>query len=334
MAAEVTTSRNRSRHVVAVPVAPGSPVFEVAVPCEVFGVDRTDITPDWYELVLCRTGPAPSALPHGLELTGGGSLADVAAADTVVVPAWQDLDADPPADLLDALRTAHARGARIASVCTGAFVLAAAGLLDGRRATTHWRHAEELAARYPLVDVDAGVLYTEDGTVFTSAGTAAGLDLCLHLVRADHGARVAAEVARRLVVPPHRDGGQAQYIRSPLAPPGADADAISRVMGWALQHLDRPMTVTALARHAAMSPRTFARAFAAATGTTPAHWLTRRRIDAAKELLETTDLTVDQVADRVGFGSAVTLRARFAQVTGVAPSRYRRTFAGRVPSVG
>jgi AraC family transcriptional regulator, transcriptional activator FtrA len=170
--------------------------------------------------------------------------------------------------------------------------------------------------------------------VFTSAGTAAGLDLCLHLVRADHGARVAAEVARRIVVPPHRDGGQAQYIRTPLAPLGTDADAISRVMAWALQHLDRPMTVAALARHAAMSPRTFARAFAAATGTTPMHWLARRRIDAAKELLETTDLSVDQVADRVGFGSAVTLRARFTQVAGVAPSQYRRTFAGRVTAGG
>jgi transcriptional regulator GlxA family with amidase domain len=287
--------------------------------------------PDWYEFRLCPVGADSVALPHGLVLTGGGSLADVAAADTVIVPAWADPVADPPGDLLDALREAHRRGARIASICSGAFVLAAAGLLDGRRATTHWRHAEALAARYPQVQVDAGVLYTEDGNVLTSAGTAAGIDLCLHLVRADHGARAAAEVARRLVVPPHRDGGQAQYIRSPMPAPGAsDADAISRVMAWALEHLDRPLTVAELARQAAMSPRTFARAFSATAGTTPMQWLTRRRIAAAQELLETTDLPVERIAARVGFGSAVTLRARFAQVAGLPPSRYRRAFAGRV----
>jgi AraC family transcriptional activator FtrA len=316
-------------HRVVVPVPPGTPLFELAVPCEVFGLDRSDVVPDWYGFQLCPVGPGPTQLSHGLLLTGGGTLADLAAADTVVVPAWADPPADPPAPLLDALREAHRRGARIASICTGAFVLAAAGLLDGRRATTHWQHADALAARYPQVRVDPGVLYTDDGDVLTSAGTAAGLDLCLHIIRADHGARAAAEVARRLVVPPHRDGGQAQYIRSPLPPPGSEADAISRVMAWALEHLDRPMTVADLARRAAMSQRTFARAFAAAAGTTPMHWLTRRRVAAAQELLETTDLSVERIAARVGFGSAVTLRARFTQVAGVAPSQYRRAFAGR-----
>jgi transcriptional regulator GlxA family with amidase domain len=316
-------------HRVVVPVPTGTPVFELAVPCEVFGVDRSDVVPDWYGFQLCPVGPTPVALPHGLVLTGGGTLDDVAAADTVVVPAWADPDELPPAELLDALREAHHRGARVASICSGAFVLAAAGLLDGRRATTHWRHADALAARYPCVQVDAGVLYTDDDRVFTSAGTAAGLDLCLHLVRADHGARAAAEVARRLVVPPHRDGGQAQYIRTPVALPGADADTISRVMAWALEHLDRPLSVADLARQATMSPRTFARAFVATAGTTPMQWLTRRRIALAQELLETTDLPVERIAGRVGFGSAVTLRARFVQVTGVAPSQYRRAFAGR-----
>ena len=316
-------------HRVVVPVPPGTPVFELAVPCEVFGVDRSDVVPDWYGFGLCPVGPAPVPLPHGLVLTGGGTLDDVAAADTVIVPAWADPAEQPPAELLDALRAAHRRGGRVASICTGAFVLAAAGLLDGRRATTHWRHAEALAAWYPSVQVDAGVLYTDDDRVFTSAGTAAGLDLCLHLVRSDHGARAAAEVARRLVVPPHRDGGQAQYIRTPVAPPGADADAISRVMAWAVEHLDRPVTVTDLARQAAMSPRTFARAFVATAGTTPMQWLTRRRIAAAQELLESTDLPVERIAARVGFGSAVTLRTRFVQVAGVAPSQYRRAFAGR-----
>jgi AraC family transcriptional regulator, transcriptional activator FtrA len=316
-------------HRIVVPVPPGTPLFELSVPCEVFGIDRSDVVPDWYDFALAPIAPGPTPLPHGLVLTGGGSLDDVAAADTVILPAWADPDEQPPAQLLDALREAHRRGARLASICSGAFVLAAAGLLDGRRATTHWRHADALASRYPAVDVDAGVLYTDDGDVLTSAGTAAGLDLCLHLVRADHGARAAAEVARRLVVPPHRDGGQAQYIPSPMAPAGTDADAISRVMAWALEHLDRPVTVAQLAREAAMSPRTFARAFAAAAGTTPMHWLIRRRVAAAQELLETTDLSVERIAARVGFGSAVTLRARFTQVAGVAPSQYRRAFAGR-----
>ena len=316
-------------HQVAVPVPAGTPVFELAVPCEVFGQDRSDLVSPWYGLTLCPVGAPPVSLRHGLALTGGGSLDDLAAADTVVVPAWSDPLREPPADLLDALRAAHARGARIASICTGAFVLAAAGLLDGRRATTHWMYADDLAVRYPRVRVDAGVLYTDDGDVLTSAGTAAGLDLCVHVVRADHGARIAAEVARRMVVPPHRDGGQAQYIRSPLPPPGAEADAISRVMAWALEHLDRPLTVADLARRAAMSQRTFARAFAAAAGTSPMHWLARRRIALAQELLETTDLPVERIAARVGFGSAVTLRARFGQVAGVSPSQYRRAFAGR-----
>jgi transcriptional regulator GlxA family with amidase domain len=316
-------------HRVAVPVPPDTPLFELAVPCEVFGIDRSYLVSPWYGFLLCPVGPPPVALPLGLTLTGGGGLDDVAAADTVVVPAWSDPLSEPPAELLDALRAAHARGARIASICSGAFVLAAAGLLDGRRATTHWQYTDALAARYPRVRVDPNVLYTDDGDVLTSAGTAAGLDLCVHMVRADHGARVAAEVARRLVVPPHRDGGQAQYIRSPLPPPGAEADAISRVMAWALEHLDRPMTVADLARRASMSQRTFARAFAAAAGTSPMHWLARRRIAAAQELLETTDLPVDRIAEKVGFGSAVTLRARFSQVTGVPPAQYRRAFAGR-----
>jgi transcriptional regulator GlxA family with amidase domain len=316
-------------HRVVVPVPPDTPLFELAVPCEVFGIDRSDVVADWYDFRLCPVPAGPTALPHGLVLTGGATLDDVAAADTVIVPAWSDPAAEPPAELLDALREAHRRGARVASICSGAFVLAAAGLLDGRRATTHWRHADELAARYPAVEVDPGVLYTDDGDVLTSAGTAAGLDLCLHLVRADHGARAAAEVARRLVVPPHRDGGQAQYIRAPLAAPGADADAIGRVMAWALEHLDRPLTVADLARQAAMSPRTFARAFSAAAGTTPIHWLNRRRVAAAQELLETTGLSVERIAGRVGFGSAVTLRARFTQVAGVAPAQYRRAFTGR-----
>lgn len=319
-------------HRVVVPVSPGTPLFELAVPCEVFGIDRTDIAPDWYDFALCQVGPGPTALPHGLVLTAAAGLEGVVSAGTVIVPAWPGPgETEPPGELLEALREAHRRGARIASICSGAFVLAAAGLLDGRRATTHWRYSQALAARHPRVHVDRDVLYVDEGDVLTSAGTAAGLDLCLHIVRADHGTRVAAEVARRLVVPPHRDGGQAQYVRAPLpdkdGTDGTDG-GIGAVMAWAVAHLDRPLTVDDLSRRALMTPRTFARAFVNATGTSPIQWLNRQRIAAAQELLESTDLSVEQVAVRVGFGSAVSLRARFTAVAGVPPSRYRRTFTG------
>jgi transcriptional regulator GlxA family with amidase domain len=286
-------------HRVVVPVPPGAPVFELAVPCEVFGRDRCDVVPDWYGFRLCRTETAArTELPHGLSFDGDAGPEALATADTVIVPAWPDpVGATAPDDLIVALQAAHARGARIASICSGAFVLAQAGLLDGRRATTHWCYAEALAARFPRVRVEPDVLYIDEGDLLTSAGTAAGLDLCLHIIRRDHGARAAAEIARRLVVAPHREGGQAQFVRADLA------------------------------ERAAMSPRTFARAFVAAVGMPPMRWLSRRRVAAAQELLETTALSVEQVAARVGYGSAVSLRTQFGAVAGTAPTRYRRTFA-------
>jgi transcriptional regulator GlxA family with amidase domain len=228
--------------------------------------------------------------------------------------------------MLDALRAAHARGARLLSLCTGVFMIAAAGLLDGRRASTHWRHTDELASRYPNVKIDPRVLYVDDGDILTSAGTAAGVDLCLHVVRLDHGAEVANGVARRMVVPPHRDGGQAQFVDAPVAPACEEGEALSSVLGWMLEHLDMPMSVDTLAERAVMSPRTFARRFRAVTGTTPHQWLLAQRVLLAQRLLETTDEAVELLADRAGFGSAAALRLHFQRSVGTAPLAYRRTF--------
>jgi transcriptional regulator GlxA family with amidase domain len=233
---------------------------------------------------------------------------------------------DPPADLLDAVREAHARGARVASLCTGAFVLAAAGLLDGLRATTHWAHTDVLAARYPAVTVDPDVLYVDNGSVLTSAGKAAAMDLCLHLVRTDHGSAAANTIARRLVVPPHRDGGQAQFVPAPV-PARAD-HPLTELFPWAAERLDRPLSVDDLARQASMSARTLTRHFRAVTGTTPLQWLLTQRIRRAQELLETSKSSVDTIAEAVGMGTATTLRRHFHRTVGVAPDAYRRTFRG------
>jgi transcriptional regulator GlxA family with amidase domain len=243
----------------------------------------------------------------------------------VIVPASAHDDEQPTPELIDALQRAHRRGARMMSVCSGAFTLAAAGLLDGRRATTHWMHADELARRYPSIDVDPKVLYVDEGDVLTSAGTAAGIDLCLHVVRQDLGADVANAVARRMVVPPHRDGGQAQFVDQPVAR-CADEDPLSGVLGWMLEHLDEPLTVEDLARRSTMSPRTFARRFRAVTGTTPLQWLLSQRVLLAQRLLETSDDPVELIATRCGFGTAAGLRQHFQRSTGTSPMAYRRTF--------
>jgi transcriptional regulator GlxA family with amidase domain len=242
----------------------------------------------------------------------------------VIVPGWADVDADPPADLVAAVRAAHEAGARVASLCTGAFVLAAAGLLDGRRATTHWAHTDALAARYPRVTVDPDVLYVDNGSVLTSAGKAAAMDLCLHLVRLDHGSAVANTVARRLVVPPHRDGGQAQFVTAPV--PVRDGRPLAELFDWALDRLAQPLTVPDLARQATMSTRNLVRHFRAATGTTPLQWLLSQRIRRAQELLERTDDGIDAIAAATGLGSAATLRRHFHRTVGVPPDTYRRTF--------
>lgn len=307
---------------VALAVTEGVPIFEVAVPCEVFGPARADLADPWYDLTVCGPdnvrvgGWFRTDTPHGLDA--------LATADTVIVPAAHDVGADPPAELVEAVRAAHEAGARVASICTGAFVLAAAGLLDGRRATTHWMHAARLARSCPRARVEPDVLYIDEGSVLTSAGTAAGIDLCLHLVRTDYGAAIANAVARRLVVPPHRPGGQAQFISNPI--PERDERGLADLLAWTLEHLDRPLTVGDLAQRAHMSTRNLSRHFAAATGTTPLRWLLTQRVHRAQELLETTDLGIDRVAECTGLGTAATLRRHFHRVVGVPPDAYRRTF--------
>jgi transcriptional regulator GlxA family with amidase domain len=295
--------------------------FDLSTPAQVFGNE-----PGRYAFTACgvRAGRVPSTTGFAIDVPRG--LDAVAEADTVLVPGLRPPHWPPPAAALDALRAAHARGARVASICTGAFVLAQAGLLDGRRATTHWAHAERLARRYPAVTVDPGVLYVDEGDVLTSAGVAAGIDLCLHLVRRDHGAEVANAVARRIVVAPHRDGGQAQFVEAPL-PPASDR-GLQATRAWAAQRLRDPLTVAALARHAACSERTFARRFRAETGTTPLQWLLGQRVLHARRLLEATDLPVEHVADEAGFGTAASLRSHFRRATATTPLAYRRTFRG------
>ncbi|MFI6355791.1 helix-turn-helix domain-containing protein [Streptomyces sp. NPDC050743] len=314
---------------VALAVADGMLHFELAIACEVFGADRTDLAAPWYDLVLC--GPGAVRFGH-FRLEPDQGFDRLAHAGTVIVPGWADVDVDPPADLVDAVCAAHAAGARVASLCTGAFVLAAAGLLDGRRATTHWAHTDALAARYPRIEVDPDVLYVDSGSVLTSAGKAAAMDLCLHLVRLDHGASVANAVARNLVVPPHREGGQAQFVTTPV-PARAD-HPLAELLPWALQRLDQPLTVEDLARRASMSARHLSRHFRSVTGTTPLRWLLTQRIRRAQELLETTDTGIEAIATATGMGTATTLRRHFHRTVGVPPDTYRRTFRARTPEPG
>ncbi|MGW7072905.1 helix-turn-helix domain-containing protein [Streptomyces sp. NPDC054855] len=306
---------------VALAVTHGMLHFELAVAHEVFGSAPDAVAIPWYDLSVC----GPKSVSFGaFRLEPDGGLDRLEGADTVIVPGWADIDMKPPAALIDALRAAHRAGARIASLCTGAFVLAAAGLLDGRRATTHWAHTDALAARYPEVEVDPDVLYVDNTSILTSAGKAAALDLCLHLVRLDHGSAVANTVARRLVVPPHRSGGQAQFVSTPV--PAQDDHPLGALLPWIIERLDQPLTVEDLARQAHMSSRHLGRHFRAVTGTTPLQWLLAQRIRHAQELLEKTDDSIDTVALATGMGTATTLRRHFNRSLGVPPDTYRRTF--------
>jgi AraC family transcriptional activator FtrA len=309
---------------VALAVTDGIPLFELAVPWTIFGLDLSDLADPWYDVTVCAPGAA--RVGGWLHAETQYGLEALAAADTVIVPACHDVIDNPPAELVEAVRAAYDAGARVASICTGAFVLAAAGLLDGRRATTHWMHAALMAERYPEVDVDPGVLYVDEGRILTSAGKAAGLDLCLHIVRTDMGAGVANALARRLVIAPHRPGGQAQFIAAPV--PQDDDHGLAGLLAWAIEHLDMPLTVADLARRAHMSPRNLSRRFLAVTGTTPLQWLLTQRVNRARELLEETDQGVDEIAGRVGMGTAATLRRHFNRSVGVPPDTYRRTFHG------
>ncbi|MGW1172683.1 helix-turn-helix domain-containing protein [Kitasatospora sp. NPDC002543] len=319
-------------HDIAVYAFPGMAPFELGVVIEVFGLARPELigllAAPWYGLKVCADRPGtPLDAVGGFTLTARHGLDELAAADTVVVPGVPNaFSGEVSPGLVEALRTAHGRGARIVSICGGAFALAAAGLLDGREATTHWRYAELLQQRYPAVRVDPDVLYVDNGDVLTSAGSAAGIDLCLHLVRKDHGAKVANAVARRFVVAPHRNGGQAQFIEAAVHPVEEDEDGIARSMRWALDHLSSPLTVSLLARAARMSDRSYLRHFTARTGTSPMRWVVTQRIAASLELLESPEGTVEEIAAAVGFESAATFRHHFGRVMRTSPTAYRRSF--------
>ena len=304
--------------------------FEFGLAVEIFALPRPELEVPWYDFQVHAVDDGPLRAAGGVTIDASRDPALLARAGTVVVPGWRDPDETPPAALLEQLRCSHAEGARLLSICSGVFVLAAAGLLDGLRVTTHWRHAERLQARYPRIEVDPRVLYVDNGQILTSAGSAAGLDCLLHLVARDHGAAVANTVARRLVVPAHRDGGQAQFIEPPAAVDGGRR--LHAVLAWAAGHLDQPLTVAQLADRAALSSRTFARHFRDALGTTPHRWLTTQRLAAARGLLETTAASIDDVAATTGFGSAENLRLHFRRHLGVAPTAYRRRFLASVRS--
>jgi AraC family transcriptional regulator, transcriptional activator FtrA len=306
----------------------GMTAFEAGIVIEVFGLSWPDIDQPWYELKVCTETPDPIRLIGGATLTSPHGLEEFAAADTVVIPSVADPQGETSPALIDALRSAHHKGARIVSICSGAFALAAAGLLDGRRATTHWRYADLLRERYPGVLVDPEPLYTDEGDVLTSAGCAAGLDLAMHIVRKDYGAAVANALARRLVIQPYRAGGQAQYIESPV-PPEPDDASVARSIGWALEHLAQPIGVPDLARQAGLSSRTYLRHFVKATGTTPGKWLIAQRVQAALTMLETGDAPVEEIAQAAGFATPVTLRHHFAKQLQTSPSAYRQTFRAR-----
>ncbi|WP_394824987.1 GlxA family transcriptional regulator [Pendulispora albinea] len=312
-------------HTVAVVAFEGISPFHLSVPCMVFGDDLARLGVPRYRLRICGERAGRMATLSGFDIHVQDDLSALVEADTVIVPAWRDPDERPPEALLKALRKAHARGARIAGLCLGAFVLAEAGLLDGRTASTHWVWAEDFARKYPRVALDQKVLYVDDGDILTSAGTAAAIDCCIHLLRRDHGAEVANRVARRMVVAPHRHGGQAQYIEQPLPETGG-SDRLAVTLDWAIEHLEQPLSLDVLANKAAMSRRNFTRRFKSKTGTTVSRWLLNHRLASAQRLLETSDKAIDRIAEIVGFGSTVSLRQHFTSAFSVSPAAYRKQF--------
>lgn len=312
---------------VAVPVIDGFAMFEFGVICEVFGLDRSYAGLEPFDFRVCGLTPgAPIRNETGADLIAPHGLSALDDADLIAVPAATIRDSYPE-ELLTALRRAHERGAILLSVCSGAFILGAAGLLDGRECTTHWRYAEALQRRFPEARVDPDVLYIDDGTIVTSAGTSAGIDACLHLVRRELGSATANTIARNMVVPPQRDGGQRQYIEKPVS--DCEDDTFTELLDYLADRLDETHTVGALAARSHMSTRSFSRRFVAETGVPPMQWLTTQRVLHARLLLETTDLPVDEVARRCGFTSATLLRHHFDAEVGVPPTRYRAAFAQR-----
>jgi len=316
----------RRHHVVAL-AYDGLCTFEFGIVIEAFGLPRPELDVPWYRFTVCSLERRPLRATGGITIRAEAGLDVLSRADTIVIAGWRDLDETPPAALVSAIRRAHRRGARVVSICSGVFVLAAAGLLDGKRATTHWRHAEQLAERFPQIRVEPDVLYVDEGRVLTSAGSAAGIDLCLHIIRSDFGADVANAVARRLVVPPHRDGGQSQYVSAGVETGGGSH--FGRLIDWAQANLHRDLTVEVLARQARMSARSFARHFRLEIGTTPHRWISHQRLLAAQRHLEKTNAPVDRVAEAVGMQTAATLRHHFRRSFRTSPSAYRKRFTTR-----
>jgi len=312
------------KHLVVALAYDGLCTFEFGCTVELFALERPELDVDWYDFAVCAVEPGPIRAAGGIVLQAPYDSSLLERADTIVVPGWRDADEEPPAALLAQIRAAHARGARLCSICSGVFILAAAGVLDGLRATTHWRYVERLERRYPRIRVLADDLYVDEGQIITSAGSAAGLDMLLHLVRRDYGARVGNMVAQRLVVAPHREGGQAQFLPRPMA--HDEQGRLSRLMDWLRRHPAEPHTVASMAERAAMSPRTLQRRFQDATGMGPVEWLARERVAIAKDLLESPDIALAQVAERAGFGSEESLRHHFRRIASTTPSAYRRAF--------
>ncbi|AHI67596.1 transcriptional regulator FtrA [Burkholderia thailandensis] len=299
--------------------------FEFGCVVELFALPRPELGVDWYRFAVCASEPGPVRAAGGIMVEAPYRLALMDRADTIVIPGWRNPDETPPEPLLKKIRAAHRRGARLCSICSGVFVLAAAGVLDGVTVTTHWRYAERLRARYPSLRVNPDALYVDEGRIVTSAGSAAGLDMLMHLVRRDHGGAIANRVAQRLVLPPHRDGGQAQFVPRPL--PSVGGDRLAKLIDWMREHAGQPHTLAALAARAAMSPRTLQRQFRDATGLGPYEWLIRERVGLAKEMIERDPaLPIARVAALAGFGSEESLRRHFRRIAATSPAAYRRSF--------
>jgi transcriptional regulator GlxA family with amidase domain len=323
----VSVRDRNTPHVVAAIAFDGISPFHLSVPCVVFGENRDAGGVPVFDFRVCALEAGTLSTTAGFSIAATHGLKALDDAHTIIVPSWRDPDEAPPAELLEALRRAHARGAQLVGLCLGAFVLAAAGILDGRTATTHWAWAGDFARRFPRVRLDPDVLYIDDGDVLTSAGTAAGLDCCLHVLRGLCGAQAANYVARRLVVSPHRQGGQAQYIEQPV-PPNLRGDRLSGLLEWVAGNLDMPHTLDSLAERALMSRRTFTRRFRLATGATVGAWLLAQRLARAQQLLESSDQSVEAIAASAGFGSTASLRQHFQEAFRTSPSAWRREFRG------
>lgn len=319
----ITKQRKTKPPLVAALAYDGLCTFEFGIVVEMFGLPRPEL-PFWYDFVVCSHEARPLSATGGIQVRPDKGLSALRNAHTIVIPGWRDPREAPPPVVIDALLRAHRHGARLVSICSGVFVLAATGLLNERRAATHWRYVDELRKAYPRVRVEPDVLYVDEGDILTSAGSAAGIDLCLHIIRRDFGARVANQVARRLVMSPHREGGQAQFVPQPVEEP--DRPWLSKLLEWAQRRLHEPLPVARLARQAGTSKRTLSRRFSQATGSSPTHWVIGLRVSRAKDLLETTDKSIERIADNCGFGSAATMRHHFRELVSMSPASYRARF--------